>query len=86
VDLLGPIAINLDEEDPTTIADAAARASAWASSTFYPTSCVDDGRCGGNLFPGGAAIDFIDWYLERDSTVRMAIYSALCSVLSPGSS
>jgi hypothetical protein len=73
----GPTAINLDEEDPVTITDAAARASDWGSDTFYPTSCVDDGRCDNNLFPGGAAIGFIDWYLERDSTVRMAVYSAL---------
>ena len=71
----GPTALNQDE-----VADAVARASDWRTVTFLPDSCVDDGRCVDDVVPGGAAIGFADWYLEHDSTVRVAFYSALWDV------
>ena len=53
------------------------RAADWGVDYLYPLSCVN---CNNDDFVGGGAIGFIDWYLEKDPTVRMAHYSALWDV------
>jgi hypothetical protein len=58
----GPAAIDIEQKG-----DTKKRAADWGVNDLYPLSCVN---CNNDDFVGGGAIGFIDWYLEKDPTVR----------------
>ncbi|MBT8138279.1 MAG: pectinacetylesterase family protein [Gammaproteobacteria bacterium] len=72
----GPIAVNLGAGTPPfacqdfSCLSVAARAFDWNFASYYPQSCIDDGRC--NEYAQQTGI--ISWRLENDSTIREAFY------------
>ena len=63
----GPVAVNLDPNNPFAQADIAARAADWQFDQFYPASCTD---CSAT----GQATAVIEWRLDNDTEIREAFY------------